>query len=87
MDTPVEVNVELRLHDGDLLPDPTIYRCFVGSLVYLTITRPDISYGVNLVNQFNTTLRHHHLAAIKRIIRYILGTPTRGLVLPFAASS
>eukprot|EP00268_Persea_americana_P059265 TRINITY_DN7252_c0_g2_i3.p1 TRINITY_DN7252_c0_g2~~TRINITY_DN7252_c0_g2_i3.p1 ORF type:complete len:904 (-),score=94.40 TRINITY_DN7252_c0_g2_i3:300-3011(-) len=82
VDTPLEVNVKLRQQDGDLLPDPTFYRRLVGSLVYLTITRPDLSYAVNLVSQFMTAPRHHHLAAVKRIIRYIIGTSTRGLFFP-----
>ena len=50
------------------------YRCLVGSLVYLTIT-----YVVNLVSQFMTQSRHFHLVVVRRIIRYILGTPARGL--------
>ena len=77
VDTPLEVNAKLHQQDGDLLPDPTFYRRLVGSLVYLTITRPDLSYAVNLVSQFMTAPRHHHLATVKRLIRYILGTSTR----------
>ena len=46
MDTPLEVTVKLRKDDGDLLSDPTFYKRLVGSLVYLTTTRPDISYAV-----------------------------------------
>ena len=82
MDTPSEVNAKLRKDEGDLLVDPTVYRRLVGSLVYLTITRPDISYAVNVVSQFMTTPRHQHLVAVKRIIRYILGSPTGGLFFP-----
>ncbi|XXG59644.1 hypothetical protein AAC387_Pa04g1693 [Persea americana] len=82
MDTPLEVNVKLRKDDRDLLSDPTSYRRLVESLVYLTITRPNISYAVNVVSQFMTAPQHHHLVAVKRIIRYILGSPTRGLVFP-----
>ena len=79
VDTDVEVNLKLSKDDGDLLPDPHTYRRLMGSLVYLTITRPDISYAVNLVSQFMTFPRHLHLTAMKRIIRYLLGTITRGL--------
>ena len=82
MDTPLEVNLKLPKDDGDLLSDLTSYRRLVGSLVYLTITWPDIAYPVNVVSQFMTEPCHHHLVAIKRIIRYILGSPTRGLYFP-----
>jgi len=47
VDTPMEVNVKYRKDEGDLLPDPTLYRCLVGSLIYLTTTRPNILYVVH----------------------------------------
>ncbi|KAK1626379.1 hypothetical protein QYE76_000694 [Lolium multiflorum] len=54
VETPVELNVRLRATDGDPLPDPTRYRHLVGSLVYLAVTRPDISYPVHILSQFIT---------------------------------
>uniref|UniRef100_A0A2N9IIA8 Uncharacterized protein n=1 Tax=Fagus sylvatica TaxID=28930 RepID=A0A2N9IIA8_FAGSY len=47
LDTPIELNARLTPSSGELLPDPTLYRQLVGSLVYLTVTRPDISYAVH----------------------------------------
>uniref|UniRef100_A0A2N9GD96 Reverse transcriptase Ty1/copia-type domain-containing protein n=1 Tax=Fagus sylvatica TaxID=28930 RepID=A0A2N9GD96_FAGSY len=52
IDTPIEYNNRLNTHDGEPLPDATLYRQLVGSLVYLTVTRPDISYAVHIVSQF-----------------------------------
>ena len=78
----MELNVKLRKKEGDLLIDPILYRKLVGSLVYLTITRLDISFVVQQVNEFLQTLRHLHLAVVCRIIRYVKGTYDRGLVFP-----
>lgn len=64
--TPLEVNVKFQQNVGDPLPDPTLHRRLVGSLVYLTITRPDISHAVNLGSQFMTNPQHLHSAAIKK---------------------
>uniref|UniRef100_A0A2N9G6P0 Reverse transcriptase Ty1/copia-type domain-containing protein n=1 Tax=Fagus sylvatica TaxID=28930 RepID=A0A2N9G6P0_FAGSY len=52
VDTPIEYNNRLNTHDGEPLPDATLYRQLVGSLVYLTVTRPDISYVIHIVSQF-----------------------------------
>jgi len=82
VDTPLEVNVKYHRDDGDLLHDPLLYRQLVGSLNYLTITRPDISFAVQQVSQFMHSPRHLHLAAVRRIIRYLKGSSHRGLFFP-----
>ena len=64
VDTPMEVNVKYRKDEGDLLDDPTLYRRLVGSLIYLTTTRHDISYAVHQASQFMTSPRHFHLAVV-----------------------
>ena len=80
--TPLEINLKLCQNDGDLLSDPSIYRQLVGSLNYLTITRPDISFAVQQVSQFLQTPRQPHLAVVKRIIRYLKGTSGRWIFFP-----
>jgi len=47
---PLEQNVKLSVDEGDLVEDTTMYRCIVGSLIYMTITRPDLSYAVGVVS-------------------------------------
>ncbi|CAM8997276.1 unnamed protein product [Rhodiola kirilowii] len=51
-DTPMELNVHLRPTNGEPLEDPTRNRHLVGSLVYLGVTRPKISYPVHILSQF-----------------------------------
>ena len=80
--SPMELNVKLRKEKNDLLVDPSLYRKLVGSLVYFTITRPDISFVVQQVSQFLQTPRHLHLAIVHRIIRNVQGTFAYGLFFP-----
>ena len=67
--------------EGELLLDPFLYRQLVGSLIYLKITRPNISYVVHMVSKCMDS-PHHHLVAVRRIIWYLIGSPTRGLLFP-----
>jgi hypothetical protein len=71
---PLEQNVKLSADEGDLAEDTTMYRRIVGSLIYMTITRPDLSYAVRVVSQFMQTPRKPHLDAVRRILRYIKHT-------------
>lgn len=79
VDTPFEVNVKYHHDNGDLLHDPLLYRQLVGSLNYLNITRPDLSFVVQQVIQFMHSPRHLHLQVVRRIIRYLKGTSHRRL--------
>jgi hypothetical protein len=47
---PLEQNVKLNADEGSLVEDTTMYRRIVGSLIYMTITRPHLSYAVRMVN-------------------------------------
>jgi hypothetical protein len=49
---PLEQNVKLSADEGDLVEDTTMYRRIVGSLIYMTITRPDLNYVIGVVSQF-----------------------------------
>uniref|UniRef100_A0A2N9IZP8 Integrase catalytic domain-containing protein n=1 Tax=Fagus sylvatica TaxID=28930 RepID=A0A2N9IZP8_FAGSY len=72
VDTPIEYNNRLNTHDGEPLPDATLYRQLVGSLVYLTVTRPDISYAVHIVSQFMAAPRF----SIMQLYFGFFGDPT-----------
>ena len=50
--TPMDLNVKLVPSQGEPLQDPRRYRRLIGKLNYLAITRPDISFPVNVVSQF-----------------------------------
>ena len=71
---PLEPNIRFTPQDCTLLNDATLYRQLVGSLIYLNVTRPNISYVVHLVSQFMASPRTTHYVVVLRIIRYIKGT-------------
>jgi histone deacetylase 1/2 len=79
--TPMLPADKLSLRDGDPLSpeDATKYRSVVGTLQYLSFTRPDISFSVNRVCQFMSAPTTAHWAAVKRILRYLRGTTGMGL--------
>jgi len=71
---PLEQNVKLSANEGDLVKDTTMYRRIVGSLIYMTITRPDLSYAVGVMSQFMQTPQKPHLDVVRCILRYIKHT-------------
>jgi hypothetical protein len=76
---PLEENVKLSADEGNLVEDTTMYRCIVGSLIYMTIIRPDLSYVIGVVSQFMQTPRKPHLDVMRRILRYIKHTLQCGI--------
>ncbi|GKA38759.1 retrovirus-related pol polyprotein from transposon TNT 1-94 [Tanacetum coccineum] len=79
VDTPV---VEKNKLDDDLQGkqvDATIYRGMIGSLMYLTSSRPDLIYAVCLCARYQAKPTKKHLQAVKQIFRYLKGTINMGL--------
>ena len=71
---PTEHNLEWTNIDGQLLVDPTLYCKLIGYLMYLTITRPDVIYAINILSQFMARHRKPHLDAATCIC-YLKGSP------------
>ncbi|TQE11048.1 hypothetical protein C1H46_003308 [Malus baccata] len=78
--TPIDKDKKLRRKEGSLLPDPKTYRALVGSLLYLTITRPDIAFAVGIVSRYLQEPRKPHLEAAKDILNYVNSTLDFGLL-------
>jgi hypothetical protein len=77
--TPMDLHLQLRPTDGIPLPDPSRYRHLVGSLVYLTVTRPDIAHAVHILSQFVSARTSVHFGHLLRVLRYLRGTTSRCL--------
>ncbi len=76
---PLKQNVKLSANEGNLVKDTTMYRRIVGSLIYMTITRPNLSYAIKVVSQFIQTPRKPHLDPMRHILRYIKHTLQCGI--------
>lgn len=74
MATPMSSRKLLSNMDGHVLVDLSKYRRLVGSLQYLTLTRPNIAFWVNKIYQFIALPTDLHMLAAKRLIRYISET-------------
>ncbi|GKA93854.1 putative ribonuclease H-like domain-containing protein, partial [Tanacetum coccineum] len=71
----------LRDEDGEEV-DVHLYRSMIGSLIYLTSTRPDIMFAVCACARYQVNPKVSHLHAVKRIFRYLKGQPKLGLWYP-----
>ncbi len=76
---PLEQNVELNADEGDLAEDTTMYRCIVGNLIYMTITKLYLSYAIGMVSQFMQTPRKSRLDAMRHVLKYIKHTLQCGI--------
>lgn len=79
--TPMATSPKLSLQSGTSLADPGEYRTVIGSLQYLSFTRPDIAYAVNRLSQFMHRPTELHWQAAKRMLRYLAGTTSHGILL------
>ena len=79
VDTLVQLNVHLTPTGGKPLSNPSLYRRLVGSLVYLTVTRLDISYIIHQVSQYLSASRSTLYVEVLCILQYLKGTLFHGL--------
>jgi hypothetical protein len=76
--TSIKQNHKLYADTGDLV-DKEQYQRLVGQLIYLCHTRPDIAHIVSVVNRYMHNPREQRIETIRRILRYINGSPEKKL--------
>ena len=80
--TPMSTSIKLDEDKKGKRVDIKVYRGMVGSLLYLTASRPDIMFATCLCARFQSDPKESHMVAIKRIFRYLKGTSNLGLWYP-----
>ena len=79
MATPMDTNLKFLSDETSELVEMTHYRQIIGSLMYLTNTRPDIFFAMNTLSQYPIKPRWVHLIAAKHVMRYLNGIIDLGI--------
>ena len=72
-------STKLNVYSFGVEVSPTLYRSIIGSLLYLTTSRPDIAFSVGVCARYQAAPKESYLTVVKRIIRYVNGTSDYGL--------
>jgi hypothetical protein len=86
MGTPMVTGCKLSKDDDSLDVDQSSYRSMIGSLLYITASRPDIMHVVGMVGRYQAAPKQSHFQVVKRIFRYLKETMTYGLWYPINQS-
>ncbi|GJX44108.1 integrase, catalytic region, zinc finger, CCHC-type containing protein [Tanacetum coccineum] len=79
VDTPMVEKSKLDKDKEGKAVDPSHYHGMIGTLLYLTASRPDLQFAICVCGRYHTRPTEKHLHAVKRIFRYLKGTVNRGL--------
>jgi hypothetical protein len=82
MSTPIGTNDQLGIDASGNMVDQKQYQSMIGSLLYVTASRPDVIFSVCKCARYQASPRENHLKATKRILRYLKGTNDVGLWFP-----
>jgi hypothetical protein len=77
--TPMSTNVKISSDLVGKSVDPSLYRSMIGSLLYLTASRPNIAFSVEVCARFQANPKESHITAVKCIIRYVNDTILYGI--------
>ncbi|XP_070044930.1 secreted RxLR effector protein 161-like [Nicotiana tomentosiformis] len=82
IDTHIATATKLDIDEPSSSVDQKLYKGMIGSLLYLTASRPDIIFNIGLYARFQVNPKESHLTAVKRILRYLKATTNICLLYP-----
>ncbi|KAJ0018729.1 hypothetical protein Pint_10874 [Pistacia integerrima] len=82
----MDQNHKLFKTSGNPLSDPTPYRQLIGRILYLTLTRPNIRYPIQVLSQYMDCPTTTHLTTAHKVLRYLKNAPGQGILLSAASS-
>jgi hypothetical protein len=77
--TPMQPQLQLHKASGEPISDPTTYRRLIGRILYLTHSRPEISYVVSKLSQFLDSPTDAHMLAGLHVLKFLKSNPGQGL--------
>jgi len=77
--TSLAQNGKISKNDGEKLEESSTFNSLVGSLLYLTATRPDLMFPASLLSRFLTSYSNVHMGVAKSVLKYIRGTTDLGI--------
>ncbi|XP_069149528.1 uncharacterized mitochondrial protein AtMg00810-like [Solanum lycopersicum] len=83
---PIAANEKFRNADGEKKVNSSLLRSLIGSLLYLTLTRPYIMFAASLLSKFMQEPSQVHFGAAKRVPRYTQGTMDYGIMYKFGGN-
>jgi len=85
--TPAATHLKLSKDENGVGVDQSLYRSMIGSLLYLTASRPDITFAIGVCGRYQAEPKMSHLVQVKRILKYINGTTDYGILYSHNDSS
>ncbi|XP_050885292.1 uncharacterized mitochondrial protein AtMg00810-like [Lathyrus oleraceus] len=85
--TPIPTHLNLTKDEKGVNMDQSLYKSMLGSLLYLTASRPDITFAVGVCVRYQYESKMSHITQVKRILKYINGTSDYGMLYSHNANS
>ena len=85
--TPAPTHLKVSKDENGVSVDQSLYRSMIGSMLYLTASRPDIALAVGVCARYQAEPKVSHINQVKRILKYVNGTSDYGMLYTHRSGS